>query len=181
MEKLKNLKAVFYSLIITALVMSISCEKDSGNKIDNHITFEINGEKITYNDGYFNGGNAYTDDTRCLKPNCIYVNSFIQRVNNDDSERVYISFNDSITGTYTFGSDSYQLNAFRLVLNGNDYRAYSYSEGSDDFIVNITEFGAIGERIKGTFSGTTVLVVDGVFTEGIKITNGVFDIKRKEF
>lgn len=181
MEKLKNIRTVYYSLIITALVMCISCEKDSENKIDNHITFELSGEKITYIDGYFKGGNSYIDDTRCPKPNCVYEKSFIQRVNSNGSESIHISLNDSITGTYAFNSDLYKLNAFTLVINGNDYRAYSYTENSDDFVVEITKFGSIGERIKGTFSGTTVLVIDGIFTEGALITNGEFDIKREEF
>ena len=36
------------------------------------------------------------------------------------------------------------------------------SEETDDFVVQVTEFGAIGERIKGTFSGTASIIVNGL-------------------
>lgn len=54
--------------------------------------------------------------------------------------------------------------------------AESFKFAASDYIIVVDEFGNVGGRIKGTFSGTLVSK-DG--TETLVVTDGYFDIKRK--
>lgn len=177
--KTQNIKSYFFAII--SLLITYSCDKKNDiDKVENHISFEIDGKHEVFNSGHFWGGNYFVDDTQCPYPKCLYENSYIQHESNNALEFLYLSFNDSITGTYTFNSVNRQIRTFRTLINGIEYQAYSYTDGSDDFIVEVTEFGAVGERIKGTFTGTVVIVVDGELQNETKITNGVFEIVREE-
>lgn len=55
-----------------------------------------------------------------------------------------------------------------------DVRFQEYSAANSNFTTTITEYGAVGERIKGTFSGTVKIGASSV-----EISNGQFDMLRK--
>ena len=178
---MKTQKTKIYLFFTIALVLFCACKKDDSiDKIENQITFEIESNQIVFNNGYFWSGNSFVADSKCNFEKCLYDHSYVQHEGNNGSDFFYLSFNDSLVGTYTFNSVNSQLKAFRVVINGIEYRAYSYTEGSADFRVEITEFGAVGELIKGTFSGTARLVENDSNMGETLITKGEFAIKRKE-
>jgi hypothetical protein len=68
-------------------------------------------------------------------------------------------------GTWTTGDDGCTL---RLIVSSVPYT-------TTGGYVTITDYEAIGGRIKGTFSGSFVSTIDGAQVE---IINGVIDVKR---
>ncbi|MBL6729415.1 MAG: hypothetical protein ISP74_00705 [Bacteroidia bacterium] len=123
---------------------------------------------------------------------------------NEDIDRTFGEYNSSDTSTYisVFGNDpNYGDASFNITFPGQttgsfvtvvgssevDFQAGAGEEGTiyrEEFSasgstmnIEVTEYGAIGEHIKGTFSGT---VKNGKTGQSVNITKGKFDVIRRD-
>lgn len=76
-------------------------------------------------------------------------------------------------GTYTVNAlNGTTISLVTKTTNGTP-RTFTATSGT----ISISEWGAVGGAVKGTFSGSLVLPTD-VTTPVLQITNGKFDVKR---
>lgn len=84
-----------------------------------------------------------------------------------------IKFTGTKTGTFTMAGGNLEFSCGRGELN-TVYREEFGAAGSV-FTVDITEYGAVGGKIKGTFSGTVKNAKTG---QSVPVTLGVFSVTR---
>ena len=83
-----------------------------------------------------------------------------------------LEFNTNMTGSYTKNEGA------RIdVGTGSGIKRIEYTSDGAAITINVSEYGAVGERVKGTFSGT-VKAANQVGT--VNISGGFFDVKRIE-
>ncbi|MFY0643381.1 MAG: hypothetical protein JXR19_02835 [Bacteroidia bacterium] len=81
-----------------------------------------------------------------------------------------LEFNTNMMGTYTKNEGA------RIdVGTGSGIKRIEYTSDGAAITITVTEYGAVGGRVKGTFSGT-VKAANQVGT--VNITGGFFDVKR---
>jgi len=84
-----------------------------------------------------------------------------------------ITCGSTMPGTYTVNALGGTTISLVTRASGGTPRTFTATSGT----VSISEWGAVGGVVKGTFSGSLVLPTD-VTTPVLQITNGKFDVKR---
>lgn len=101
-------------------------------------------------------------------------------ISGQDSKNGQVDFQIEIPGnttgsfqTGTTGNSTFELGTGTI----GDVRREEFSASNSDFTIVVTEYGAVGEMIKGTFSGE---VKNGKTGVTIKITKGEFEVLRRD-
>lgn len=97
-------------------------------------------------------------------------------VSGNDSEEGDCDFNITIPGkdlgSYTTSTDGATFEAGTGTVG--DVRRIEYNSDGTTMTIEITEYGDVGERIKGTFSGQ----VKNTSSQTLDVRNGKFDVER---
>jgi hypothetical protein len=92
------------------------------------------------------------------------------------SEAIHIYFPGNTTGIFTHPAIDEKLQIGILLDLGSGPKYYSWEAGGDSwFLIEVTSYGAVGQRIEGTFEGKLVSE-DGA--ETIDVSDGIFSVTR---
>ena len=107
----------------------------------------------------------------------LYPTGFVIASDSIDSDTVdSLSLDIDEPGVGTFDCSDYNVAVVRIQAPASDGDIASYESGvADDCTLTITEYGAVGEPIRGTFSGLVETTGSG---EEATIENGMFDVIR---
>jgi hypothetical protein len=91
-----------------------------------------------------------------------------------DNATFNIGFPGNTIGSYSLSQNNMFLN---ISINNLQYLS------AENFQITITQFGGVGQKIKGTFSGTAIRTVFNEVTQNVDefpvtITNGIFELLR---
>jgi len=164
-------------LLVIMLVLSfVACSADEGgdDSAAKGISFKLDGISVSYGHSFLEPeygdepfGNC--DDTGngvdITDDSIIFAQPVATYLSNGQPDAYVILIFENVTNS---------SGAFLSATNGEfDYRKDGNSYDVEAFSLTITEFGAIGESIKGTFTAT--VSYGGVTNE---ITDGVIDVVR---
>lgn len=82
-----------------------------------------------------------------------------------------ITFSGKMNGTYSSSDKSLEFG----LGTGEGNKRQEHNAGTTELTVTVTEFGEVGEKVKGTFSGE----VKNTNGQTVQITNGIFEVVRK--
>lgn len=161
-------RSAFTSIFAIALVamLSLSCASDSptnpGTTSDGTFTFSKSGALTgATNFSSFTVASFSTEgDETFIAGSTVAITSGASVAN-----LAVLTVPGKTTGTWSFDDNA----AMAMFFSSSPYIATSGT-------ITITEYGAVGGRIKGTFSGTTV---NPIGSSTVEITSGVFNIKRE--
>lgn len=129
------------------------------------MTFTVDGVDKKYS-SYEDSG-FLTDEDDSNK----YWNGWNEDWDVEDSDYVIINIPKSVTsGTVFTNAMDDTVYSLSLTINGVDYD----TDTTQPFILTITEWGAVGGIVKGTFSGTLLQSYPSG-TDTVVITNGKFE------
>jgi|KBSMisStaDraftv2_1062788.scaffolds.fasta_scaffold134940_2 hypothetical protein len=180
-----KLKHVIIAVILIGLSF-MSCKKNSSSPdapVAAKASFTIDGGGFDKQTVTITGGKAGTSYL------FYWTNYDITTLSIDDNPNINSDFKNAVdiilkgksTGTQHAGDDaggSYPSIDFNLHVTDKQGVLHDFLFGdpaNTPGIITITKYGAVGQPVEGTFSGT-LLDDDGAPT--IKITNGTFSIKR---
>jgi hypothetical protein len=99
-------------------------------------------------------------------------NASADSIDSDSVDAIGIAIEQPGVGTFDCSDDG--IAAVTVQALGSDGETSSYAAlGADDCTMTVTEYGAVGEPVRGTFSGTVKAPNDTAV-----LTNGVFDLIR---
>ena len=105
-----------------------------------------------------------------------YISVFGNDANHGDAS-FNITFPGQTTGTFVTVNGSSDVDFQAGSGEEGTVRREEFSASGSTMTIIVTEYGAIGEHIKGTFSG---VVKNGKTGQSVNITKGIFDVIRRD-
>jgi len=144
----------------------------------------MTGGEETFTNSVTVGLQGYEIVTEAARTNCSYSPSKDQSaiiVFGTDADAgdidFQITFDGKATGTYSSQGMGAENVIFALGTGTEgDVRRQEHEASTTNLTVVVTEYGEVGEKVKGTFSGQ----VKNTSGQTINITKGVFEVTRKE-
>jgi len=159
----KTTLALMITLFFSATVM-FSCSKDSSDSpatAANEVSFVVNGGGYSNQTIKLNANGSAVYDDVLDATGCSFADAA--------SNSAMVAFNGHATGTFAVNDDN------GLVVNmDNNTTLIGLTSGT----ITVTQYGAVGSDIKGTFSGTGIVIKNLSDPDTIQITNGNFKARR---
>lgn len=175
-EKMKKISFILLVLLAVSFSMSTtSCSDDTPPivtqpedttgtvEITNKITVGFDSYELTLDETLTSAFYKTTNQTSVIN---VYGND--ATLGNADFQ---ITIPGQAVGTFTSHNNG---GANVEIGTGEGVRREEFNTNGTEFTVVVTEFGAVGEAIKGTFSGT----VKDKFSKSVTVKNGTFDVIR---
>jgi len=179
---MKNLSLILLIVSAAALTMTTGCGDDTNTTPTNNtqdststVTIEnqiqIGLELFKLNEEVDRTFGEYTTSETST-----YISVFGNDQNYGDAS-FNITFPGESTGTFVTEEGSSVVDFQAGAGEEGTIRREEYSASGSTMTIVVTEYGAIGEHIKGTFSGT---VKNGRTGQSVNITKGKFDVVRRD-
>lgn len=174
---MKNLS--FILLVLFAVGFAVSTTSCGGDDTGGTPVPTDTTEVVTYENTIEVGFDLYELDVRANLTEGFFesaTNNTVIFVSGNDGSEGDADFNITVPGkdlgTYTTSGDGATFEAGTGAVG--DVRRTEYNADATPMTIVITEYGDVGERIKGTFSGQ----VKNTSSQTLDIKNGKFDVER---
>jgi hypothetical protein len=183
-KRMKKITLILFLFSAAALIMTTSCGSDdntttpsNNNSQDSTPTANINNQiQIGLELFKFNEDKNRTFGEYNSRDTTTYISVFGNDPNYGDAS-FNITFPGQTTGSFVtvIGSSDVDFQA-GAGEEGTIYRE-EFSASGSTMNIEVTEYGAVGEQIKGTFSG---VVKNGRTGQSVNISKGKFDVIRRD-